>query len=77
MKDIAAARFKAQCLRLMDEVKTSREPLLIRKKGRPVAMLVPADEPPKDVFGCLAGTLEITGDVLSPVAPAASWNALR
>ncbi|HQR46015.1 MAG TPA: type II toxin-antitoxin system Phd/YefM family antitoxin [Thermoanaerobaculia bacterium] len=77
MKQIAAAKFKAQCLHLMDEVKTSREPLLIRKKGRPVAMLVPADEPPKDVFGCLAGTLEITGDVLSPVVPAREWNALR
>lgn len=77
MKQIAAAQFKARCLRLMDEVKTSREPLLIRKKGRPVAMLVPADEPPKDVFGSLAGTLEITGDILGPVAPAGSWHALR
>lgn len=77
MKQIAAARFKAQCLHLMDEVKTSREPLLISKKGRPVAMLVPADEPRKDVFGCLVGTLEITGDVLVPVAPAGSWKALR
>ena len=77
MKQIAAARFKAQCLRLMDEVKTSREPLLIRKKGRPVAVLVPADEPPKEVFGCLAGTLEITGDVLSPAVPARAWDAVR
>lgn len=76
MKEIAAAEFKARCLRLMDEVKTSRQPLLIRKKGRPVAMLVPADEP-QDVFGCLAGSLEISGDVVTPVAPAASWNAIR
>ena len=77
MKQIAAAQFKARCLRLMDEVKTSRQPLLIRKKGRPVAMLVPADEPPSDVFGCLVGTLEIAGEVLAPVAPARSWNAVR
>jgi prevent-host-death family protein len=76
MKQIAAAEFKARCLRLMDEVKTSRQPLLIRKKGRPVAMLVPADEP-RDVFGCLAGSLEISGDVLAPVTPAGSWNAAR
>ncbi len=77
MKQIAAAQFKARCLRLMDEVKASRQPLLIRKKGRPVAMLVPAGEPPSDVFGCLAGALEITGDVLAPVVPAGSWNAVR
>ena len=77
MREIAAAQFKALCLRLMDEVKTSRQPLLIRKKGRPVAMLVPADEPPGGVFGCLAGTLEITGDVLAPAAPAGSWNTFK
>lgn len=77
MKQIAAAQFKAHCLHLMDEVKTSREPLLIRKKGRPVAILVPADEPTSDVFGCLAGTLEITGDVVAPVSRTGDWNALR
>lgn len=77
MKEIAAAQFKAHCLRLMDDVKKSRQPLLIRKKGRPVAMLVAAGEPTGGVFGCLAGTLEITGDVLAPVAPAGSWKALK
>ncbi len=76
MKQVAAAEFKARCLRLMDEVMTSREPLLIRKKGRPVAMLVPADEG-RDVFGCLVGSLEISGDVLAPVAPPGNWKSAR
>ena len=76
MKQIAAAAFKARCLRLMDEVNDRREPLLVTKKGRPVVRIVPAGEPEHDVFGCLAGRLEIVGDILGPAADPSDWNAL-
>lgn len=45
MKRMAAAEFKARCLTVMEKVRTTREPVLITKRGRPVAKLVPADEP--------------------------------
>ena len=61
---MGVSEFKARCLAVMDEVKATREPVLVTKKGRPVAKLVPADEPDRDVFGCLAGVLEIVGDVV-------------
>jgi prevent-host-death family protein len=77
MREIPAAEFKAHCLRLMDEVRTSREPILIRKKGRPVAKLVPADETVPNVFGCLAGVLEVTGDLMAPVVPPETWIPAR
>ncbi|HEY6066129.1 MAG TPA: type II toxin-antitoxin system Phd/YefM family antitoxin [Thermoanaerobaculia bacterium] len=77
MRTIPAAKFKAGCLKIMDEVKTSREAVLITKKGKPVARLVPVEEAPRDVFGCLAGDLEITGDVTAPVVPASAWRASR
>lgn len=77
MKSIPAARFKARCLKIMDEVKARREPVLITKKGKPVARLVPADEPVRDVFGCLAGELEITGDITAPVVAASVWGSSR
>jgi prevent-host-death family protein len=77
MRSIPAARFKAQCLRIMDEVKAHREPVLITKKGKPVARLVPAEDPPRDVFGCLAGELVIAGDIRSPVAPLSTWEGLH
>jgi len=76
-KTIAAGTFKARCLRLMDEVQATRVPLVITKKGRPVAKLVPADGPPKDIFGCMRGQLEILGDIESPVTPLEDWEALR
>ena len=77
MKTMPAGKFKAQCLSVMDEVNTTREPVVITKKGRPVAKLVPAESEPKDVFGCLRGVMEIVGDVESPVIPLEDWESLR
>jgi prevent-host-death family protein len=75
-KEIAAGKFKATCLRLMDEVQSTRVPLIITKNGKPVAKLVPADEPVKDIFGFMRGMIEIVGDIESP-APLEDWDALH
>ena len=77
IKTIAAGTFKARCLRLMDEVQSTRQPLLITKKGRPVAKLIPANEPPDDIFGCMRDQVEIVGDIESPVVPLEDWEALK
>jgi prevent-host-death family protein len=77
MKSIPAGEFKARCLRIMEEVRTKRVTVLITKKGRPVAKLVPADEDAEDVFGRLRGVVEISGDVESPVLAPEDWKALR
>jgi prevent-host-death family protein len=77
MKTIPAARFKARCLKIMDEVKAHREPVVITKKGKPVARLLPIEEPGRDVFGCLAGELEIAGDITSPVIAPLAWKGSR
>jgi antitoxin (DNA-binding transcriptional repressor) of toxin-antitoxin stability system len=61
----------------MEEVRTKRVTVLITKRGRPVAKLVPADDDADDVFGCLRGVLEITGDVESPVVAPEDWKVLR
>jgi len=75
MKTIAAGKFKATCLTVMDEVHSTREPVVITKRGRPVARLVPM-EPANDVFGCLRETMEIAGDIESPVIPLEDWENL-
>lgn len=43
---IQASEFKARCLSLIDEVAATRTSLIVTKRGRPVAKLVPLDEPP-------------------------------
>jgi prevent-host-death family protein len=64
---ITAAEFKAKCLRLMDEVSKRRTPLVITKRGKPIAKLVPVEAEPIDPFGCMAGTVKILGDITSPI----------
>ncbi len=77
MKKMPAGEFKARCLRVMEEVKKYRTPVVITKKGRPVAKIVPVDEPADDIFGCMADTVKVVGDVESPVFPARAWKVLR
>ena len=70
---ISAAEFKANCLRLMDEVARRRAPIVITKRGKPVAKLVPIDEPRVDPFGCMSGTIKILGDIVGPIEDA-GWT---
>jgi len=77
MKTMPAGEFKARCLRVMEQVRTTRQPVVITKRGKPVAKLVPADKNSDDIFGCLKGVFEIVGDIESPVVPPEDWEALR
>lgn len=70
---IAAGEFKARCLHLLDEVQRSRKPILITKRGRPVARVVPADETPAPLFGRMKGTIQIRGDIVAPTGE--RWEA--
>lgn len=63
MKTISAAEFKARCLTLMDDVNSTRETLVITKRGKPVARLVPAGKERRDFIGRLKGVIEIVGDL--------------
>jgi len=72
--DIPAAAFKAECLKLMDQVEKTREPIIITKHGRPVAQLAPVPAGPRSLFGYMKGTVRIEGDIVSPVE--GQWSAL-
>ena len=77
MKKMPAGKFKAQCLTVMKEVRATREPVLITKRGRPVAKLVPPDTSPDDFIGRLEGIIRVVGDIESPIEPLESWEVLR
>jgi prevent-host-death family protein len=77
MKKIAAAEFKAKCLTLMEDVRTTREPLIITKRGKPVAKLVPLENKKDNWIGRLNGKMRIVGDIESPVVPLEDWDVLR
>ena len=66
--EIAAGQFKAQCLKLMDEVQQTHEEVIITKHGKPVAKLVPIEpENQKDsIIGWMENTVQINGDIIGP-----------
>ena len=77
MKSMRAGEFKARCLKVMDQVRATREPVIITKRGRAVAKLVPVDRRGDDIFGCLKGVVEIVGDIESPLVAPEDWEANR
>ena len=71
MQTIAAGKFKDVCLKALDEIASQRTSLVITKRGRPVARLVPYTAAAKSAS--LAGSvLEAKGD---PFSTGAAWNA--
>ena len=74
MKKIAAGEFKARCLTLMEDVRSTREPLVITKRGKPVVKLVPLDDAEDEFFDRLKGVIKIVGDIESPIEDGA-WES--
>lgn len=73
MEKMPAAKFKAQCLAVMDHVLQSGRPVVITKHGKPVVKLIRANEDENEIFGALAGIARITGDIENTV-PASDWG---
>jgi prevent-host-death family protein len=75
MKTMPAGEFKAKCLQVMDQVRSNRTPVVITKRGKAIAKLVPAEEFRSSAFDSLKGRIEILGDIVSPIVPAEDWEA--
>lgn len=74
MKKIAAGEFKARCLALMEDVRSTRQPIVITKRGKPVAKLVPVETEKDDWIGRLKGMFQVVGDIESPIEPG-TWES--
>jgi len=78
MKTIPAGQFKVHCLAIMDEVQAKRQAVVITKRGKPVAKLVPVEQEKDDIFGFLKGKgkIEIKGDIVAPALTPEEWGDL-
>ncbi|MGP8250634.1 MAG: type II toxin-antitoxin system Phd/YefM family antitoxin [Terracidiphilus sp.] len=72
---IPAGEFKAKCLNLIDEVAETRKPLVITKRGKPVAQVVPMPAKPRNIVGSMKGSVTILGDIISPLD--VEWDAMK
>lgn len=70
MKSIAAGKFKDLCLQMLDDVAETRTPVVITKRGRPVAKLVPVT-PPKPTKSLKGSVRAERGD---PFSTGETWN---
>jgi len=60
----------------MDEVQSKREAVIITKRGKPVAKLVPIEKEKDEIFGFLKGKVKVLGDVVSPILTPDEWGDL-
>lgn len=79
METVSISKFKATCLALLDRVKQTGEPILVTRRGEPIAQVVPPPRPekPKAWLGSLRSTGRILGDVVAPASDEDDWEVLR
>jgi len=75
-RTMPAGKFKAQCLAVMDEVQKKRQAVVITKRGKPVAKLVPVDLADDEIIGSWRGKLKVVGDIVSPALSSKEWGDL-
>jgi prevent-host-death family protein len=73
MDSITVSKFKAICLAVVEEVAKTKGRVIITKRGKPVAELIPYDAETEPAP--LKDTVAFMGDIISPVAPE-EWEAL-
>jgi prevent-host-death family protein len=70
---VPAGKFKAQCLQMLDDVQQNRREIVITKRGKAVARLVPLESDLQPIWGRMKGTVEILGDIVGPIGE--KWDA--
>ena len=70
MQSIGAAKFKEQCLALLDEL--GGDGLVVTKRGKPVARVLPYRQSEADLIGSLRHKVTVRGDIFTT---GIRWNA--
>ncbi len=78
LESISISEFKATCLAVLERVRRTGTPILVTRRGNPVAEIVPPSSlsAADGWLGAMRGTATITGDLVSPVTDAAAWEVL-
>jgi prevent-host-death family protein len=81
-KQVPAGAFKQGCLALIDDVASSKQEIVITKRGKPVARLVPMEDPRERELELLARwrgkarQLVSDDELLAPTSEGVQWKAL-
>jgi prevent-host-death family protein len=77
MKNIPISEFKAKCLGILEQVRSTRRPIVVTRYGKPVAEVIPPSPPRRsqEWLGSLRETARIQGDIVSPISAPEDWEA--
>ena len=74
METISVSEFKAKCLSVLQDVNTQKKRVIITKRGKPIAEIIPHESEDNEIP--LEDTVVFMGDILSPVAEE-DWEVLK
>ena len=79
IQEIAISKFKARCLSLLEEVSKTRTPLRVTRRGKALADVIPtsSDAEERTWIGSMSGSIDIVGDIVSPVIDIEAIEALK
>jgi prevent-host-death family protein len=79
IQEIAISKFKAKCLSLLEEVSKTKTPLRVTRRGKAIADVIPTstEENERSWIGSMSGSMEIVGDIVSPVIDIEDIEALK
>ncbi len=76
---IPISKFKATCLALLDKVKRTGEPIVVTRRGEPIAIIEPP--PPSEKKQMWLGSFKengnIKGDIITPIGSEETWEILQ
>jgi prevent-host-death family protein len=72
-KTVPATKFKAQCLALLEEVRKTRQSLLVTRHGKPVVEIAPYVPQDGASVNPLKGSILFQDDLISPVG--GKWDS--
>jgi prevent-host-death family protein len=75
---IAISEFKATCLAVLERVRRTGAPIIVTRRGEPIAEVIPPSiaSAGDGWLGAMRGTAVIVGDLVSPASASADWEAL-
>ena len=76
---VTISKFKATCLALLEKVKRTGQPIVVTRRGEPIAQVIPPPESerPQSWLGMFQDTGKIVGDIVSPALESTAWEAFK
>jgi prevent-host-death family protein len=77
VQEVAVSDFKARCLGILEQVRATGRPVLVTKRGQPLAQILPPPKPmpPNSAYGCMAETAWEVADIVQSIDD--DWEVLR